>query len=277
MKRISFPFLSLFQDPVFTILALILLATTPMIFPGEGKKIDPQVPILMEEIHALEKAVSELQGTQKLLEQNKEGKDLDYQGLAQSLQGLRQKNLDLRETAEDQRRNLNRLNHDVQVKRREVEQLKNDLARLGTRQGPVPGGFYDMGDSTKQDFYIQLAGNRLYPVDDEYYNSKDVYGTIAGGEMVAVLVKTRKTGTPGDQLEDLERPANKLENVLQGLDSRQNRIIFLVQGNSFPIFRKAREQVFRRGFECGWIFTNSQDITLTSASRAERLPSAAPR
>jgi len=277
MRRASFSFLELFQDPVFTILALILLATTPMIFPGEGKKIDPQVPVLMEEINALERTINDLKGQQALLEQEKGEKDSEYQGLAQDLKGFEQKKHDSKEKEQDQINTLKRLKNDLHAKRQEVEKTKNDLARLNTRPGHIPEGFYAMGDSSKQDFYIQLVGNRLFPLDNQHFSDRDAHATIAGGEIVAVTVKKRKAGAAGDRLEDLGKPDSKLEKVLKDMDSRQKRIMFLVHQDSFPIFRKAREQVFHRKFECGWVFTNRQEIILGAVSRDERLPSAAPQ
>jgi len=273
MRRTSFSFMELFQDPIFTILALILLATMPMVFPGEGKHFDPQVQGLMEEIKAIEKFIRDHKEIIRQLEQQKKEKEAEYQGLRE----MKQKKLDSKALEQQQLKTLKDLQNTLAARRREVEKLKAELTRLNSRRGNfAPSGFHALEDSPKKDFYIQLAGNRLYPVDNQHFSARDAYATIAGGKTIPVTVKTRKSKATGDRLEDLGKPGSEIEKVLKKLDARQQRIIFLVQRDSFPIFRRARELVFKRGFECGWLFTSRQEIILGPASQHERLPSTPP-
>src|SRR3990172_13411883 len=76
MKKDEFSFFEIFQDPLMTIIALVLLGTVWMIFPGTSKSNNPEVSemrneneSLMQEVAVLEEKIEKLKAEhQKLSE-----------------------------------------------------------------------------------------------------------------------------------------------------------------------------------------------------------------
>jgi len=270
IRRPSFPFFEIFQDPVFTIIALILFATTPMIFPAEPKNVDPRAPALIEEVNSLGQEIRSLEGRQQELQQEV----ADRQAEANQVEAQRKEALAKRDQdaqSEKQQRDLQaRLQRELAAKKRELESLRGELGRTEVR-GPVLGKFTPIKDTNKNDKAVQLTGNKLYPVDEAHYTSREVYGTISGGKIVRGVIKVRKANAAGERLEDLDRPDSKFQKFLKGISPRSERVYLLVSRDSFPILRKARSILDRQGIEYGWIPYSRQEIVFGGGG-GDRLP-----
>jgi hypothetical protein len=276
MRRDSFSFFALFQDPVFTIIALVLFATTPMIIPSEGKHVDPRVPVMIEDIAAMEKEVGSLTVEADRLKQESLARQAEYQDLAEQVKQAEKHRGDQQENGIQQQRQVAQLRRELAARQQEVLGLESELQRFSQKPA-VAHKFFALGKSDKQDVYLQLVGNRLYPVDNQHYTAKSAYYMVSGGKVVERLVKTRKPGVAGDKTEDVAAPGSNLNQVIKNLNPRQQRLIFLVSADSFPIFRQARNLAFTQGIECGWFFFSGNELRFGPGSGSDRLPSTSSR
>ncbi len=67
MKRDDFSFLKLFEDPLMTIIAIVLFSTVWMILPKETKPVDAKVYLTLDELETLKREIDSLDKTIKKL------------------------------------------------------------------------------------------------------------------------------------------------------------------------------------------------------------------
>ncbi|AEB10738.1 hypothetical protein Desac_2939 [Desulfobacca acetoxidans DSM 11109] len=270
MRRQQFSFMEMFQDPIFTIIGIILLATTPMIIPGEPRFIDPRLPILLNEIDFLNQDLkAEQDANHQLTEDLGKQQDRFQQTEIQAKQ-WEDRAQDLHQQTRLLRENRDRLQKEVAAKTRKVTALEQEMQRLGNR-GQTKGSFHVVTESSRDDFYFQVINKKLYPVNKDFYNSKDMFATVTGGNIVPVTVKTRKPKIAGVTLEDLPKPEGAFLKTLKSLNKSNDRAIFLVHKNSFALFRQARDLAFQQGYEVGWWPSMRDEIVIGSISRDERI------
>ncbi|RJR36523.1 MAG: hypothetical protein C4567_13705 [Deltaproteobacteria bacterium] len=261
IRRSEFAFFEIFQDPVFTIIALILLATTPMIFPAEPKNVDPRAPALIDEVNSLNQEIHGMKSRQQELRQEVDNRQAESDQMEARRQQAEAKRAQDAQSEKQQQDLQTQLQRELEAKKREVEKLRGELGRVEVK-GPVPGKFTPIKDSSKNIVWVQLTGNKLFPVDDAHYTAK-IFRDVSGGNIVRKATLERKANAAGEPLEDLDRPDGKFQNLIKKLNSQKERVMLLVNKNSFPIFRKARSILDRQDIEYGWWPYNNNDITLT--------------
>lgn len=270
IRRSSFPFFEIFQDPVFTIIALILFATTPMIFPGEPKNVDPRAPALIDEVNSLGQEIHSLEGRQQELQQEMANRQVEADQVEARRKQAEAKRAEDAQSEQQQRDLQTQLQRELAAKKRELDKLHGELGRVEAR-GPVPGKFTPIKDTTKNDKAVQLIGNKIYPVDEAHYSSRQIFPTVSGGGIVPMVVKERKSKVAGENVEDLDRPDSKFQKFLKGINPRSERVYLLVSRDSFPILRKARSILDRQSIEYGWIPYSRQEIVFGGGG-GDRLP-----
>lgn len=94
-------------------------------------------------------------------------------------------------------------------------------------------------DAFLQEAMEQDIGNRFYRMD---------VGFLMMG-VVALLPREKVEGVPEG---NLDHPTNAYERTMAQLDTNSQYVVYLVRDDSFPIFRKLRDQTLQRGFLSGW-------------------------
>ena len=337
MKRDEFSLVEVFEDPLMTIVALVLLSTLWMIFPSESKPVNPEVYYNLDEIDILKKEIESMAGkiTQLKLEEQQRSEEVKWlegvkettrvddkrnqkntEEMGQEIVGMenliKEKREELKQledklkiAQEDLNKaegegdtegilaNIKKLNEDIERMKKELSlvegriiQAKKDLEkekerknsqedltaqlqnrlkatqdetkkleaeRKGTVSDAVSGGgFKPIFESDRIPLYIELANNQLFPVDEDHYDVNYGYLKIEDGSMVQATKKSRKSQTHGESIEEIERTQSNFYKVLNKLDSKKERIIFLLHSDSFQIFKKARELALKKGIEIGW-------------------------
>jgi hypothetical protein len=121
----------------------------------------------------------------------------------------------------------------------------------------VTGSMLTMTPSNKNPKYVEVAEGKLYPMDDFHYKIDQYYS-------YARCVRKKETGESIDWLRI----------YLRGIDRTRDCIVFLLHGNSFPLFRQARAVVLAKGIDVGWYPAVSDTIIGGSAGARPRTHSA---
>ncbi|MDW8344140.1 MAG: hypothetical protein RMM51_06575 [Verrucomicrobiae bacterium] len=82
-------------------------------------------------------------------------------------------------------------------------------------------------------------GNEHYRVDPKFL-------------LVGVMALEPRAGIPGDTTAQLKSGTSRFHNALIGLDKEARYIAFLVRDDSFDVFRIARLEADKLGFDVGW-------------------------
>lgn len=340
MKKDEFSFFEIFQDPLMTIIALVLLGTVWMIFPGESKSVDPATSTIRgerdsfrEEIERLEEKLNILKlEYQKLFENSRElQRTIDE---ATGVSDAKRQHIDLickkikviEDSIKEKREELNQLENELQKikellngteisgdiesirvkmneltqqierKHKELTELEENIKELsqqvsgnilGQKRSEVAGlqnelktlqedinklkkeleeqkkgtGYVELSQTQKKPFYIELANNQLFPVDEEHYEIK--YGYL---DNEPVSVWTRKSHIQGESVAKIQVSRNRLYELLKKYNPDENRAYFLVHADSFEIYRKAKKIAQKERFEITWWPYERDSIVLTHSS-----------
>lgn len=82
-------------------------------------------------------------------------------------------------------------------------------------------------------------GSEHYLVDPKYL-------------LVGVMALDPRPGVRGENAKQIKAPTSRFQNVLLSLDKEARYIAFLVRDDSFDVFRAARLEADRLGFDIGW-------------------------
>jgi outer membrane murein-binding lipoprotein Lpp len=309
MRRQQFSFLEVSQDPLMTILALVLLGTVWLILPGPPRASPPErnpavtaqpdtrmvedvsrlgarLAQLQNEIEwrrreskALEDELrkerdaaakaegkvqpSEIQTRIYELEREIEKKQKELEELQRQIASAKQQAA----AAEDKRKRESseaaQLQLELKAKQDELESLRKAL-----KPQKREGGYKEVFESKKRPAYFELVNNRLFILDPEFYDERQAY-YYKGGGVVSATVCTRKASAPGEGAQALANPRGRFLQKLKELDANDQRPVFLVHGDSFEIFRKAREIAEQQSPEWGWWPFNLEKIVFTPPSASD--------
>lgn len=355
MKRTEFSLLELFQDPLFTMIAIVLMGTVWLIIPGKSTPVDPKVYAaqdtnqsikreielmkekmkqlmleierLKEEVRGLESRIDRAKDEKdepkharsleevnqkireimneiekgreklKLLEDelkrarealsgvnekgeieilrakiNKLEKEIErlresLRQLEEALKKARQKSEKAKEIQDAQKNLVALLQKELKAKLEEIKKLEAELERIRGERGGEKWFKPPKPPRREKDFAFQLTGGRAYPVDDEHYNVQSGNIRMDGGRTAWVTVKTRKSSSKGESIEEIQKPESKFQKVLRKLDKKEYRIMLILLSDSFEIFRKAREIVQNYGFEMAWFADIGEEIVYSSIAK----------
>jgi hypothetical protein len=85
----------------------------------------------------------------------------------------------------------------------------------------------------------EVIGNDDYRVDPKFL-------------LVGVMALEPQPGTKGERIEQIKSRNSRFQGVLQQLDKENQYIAFLVRDDSFDVFRVARIEADKAGFDVGW-------------------------
>lgn len=357
MKKTDSFLFELFQDPLFTMIAIILMGTVWIILPGKSIPVETEAYLLRDEIESLKKEIKlkeekieqlkkELKQFQERLrlvggeievkESDKETIERDSEKIDGEIK-LIKKEIDSRkkelETLEEQLRKIkaqgsrsreedykllldridslereiarkrdeyNRLGEKIKRASQEMEkksemeagqknfipllqtELRTKLEEIKKLQEQVEkakggksagGGFKPVFESNKKPVYIELVQNRLFPVDEKYYDAEYGYLKMEGGSTVSAAKKTRKASIQGESTDKIQRTDSDFHGALKKLDHEKERIVFLLHEDSFEIFRKARAIALSNNYEISWWPFDANAIILTSGAGSDDIPS----
>jgi len=314
MRREQFSFLEISQDPLLTILAIVLLGTVWFVLPDKDRsapqkiqrpaaparktasslvQLESKIQILKEQIAARQKERGLLQSDllrgRTSAEQKEENVDpaqmqLSVDKLRSQVEQKQKELADLRvqiqiarRAAEGERdkrdiqaREIARLQNMLKNKQEELDRLKKALDSASVASNSE--GFTEMVDSDKKPTFFELVNNQLFFLDSQNYRFESVY-FVEGGQRINATRLTRKASAKGESVGNLENAQGPFSKALSGLNPQNERVVFLVHGNSFAILKKARAVTKRRGVEIGWWPFESDQIILTSASHGDKIGS----
>ena len=90
------------------------------------------------------------------------------------------------------------------------------------------------------------VGNEFYRVNPSYL-------------LTGVMALELRPGAVGDAMENLENPNTRFQKLLNGLDSTNQYLAFLVRDDGFAVFRKARQVAATRGFDTHWELLGAEE------------------
>jgi len=271
MRKTESSLLEIFQDPLLTIIALILLGTVWMILPRSPNPVDPKVyadqneaASLKERIRLLKEKIRELQATiQRLKEKlhwvenqmNKQKEEMDES----------KEQEDLLQTL------LAKLLNELRAKREEVARLEQEFAELQGTSKKSGGGFAVVQETDKSSFFVELVKGRLFPVDEDHYDELFGHIEVEDGKMVAAQKSTRKSYISGEDINKIENPTSTYQKTLLDLNPEETYLVFLLHEDSFQLFRKAREIASTKGFETGWWPHDDESILFVGSGGGEQI------
>ena len=182
------------------------------------------------------------------LERELEVKHEELHSLDKQIEIARQNAVDANVRADEQRKLIAPLQVQLKALLEEIKRLENEIAGIGSA-----GGFKPVFESDKEDYYIELVNNCLFPVDDDHYVNEDNRRTYGGITYITKNgKKTRKASVSGENINKIGNPESNFNKTLNKLDPKKQRIIFLLHGDSIEIFRQAKAIALEKGIEIGW-------------------------
>jgi|GEM_PF-3159121 len=253
MRKDNADVLEMFQDPLLTIIALILLCTVWMIIPKAPDPIDPRAFTAQNAIDSLQ--ISQ-QAMDKLMQENL-AKVEELQKELAWLDSQNKLTLEVAAKREEKSAWLDSLKTKLESllseKREAIRNLEQSLPDTNAPPAPKLGGSFTVFKQTdKKQVLVELVQNRLFPVDADHYEAKEVYYQMENGSVESLVKATRKPYFRGEDMDAIASFDGEFQKLLRTLNTEEQFIVFLLHSDSFAIFRKAREIAMNQGFEIGW-------------------------
>ena len=277
MRKGNADVLEMFQDPLLTIIALILLCTVWMIIPKTPDPIDPRSFTAQNEIDSLK--ISQ-QTIDKLLQEHL----AKVEKLQKELEWLEsEKKMTLEAANESEQKNAlldslkAKLESALNEKREEIRRLEQSLpdTNVAAPQKLGGGSFTVFKQTDKQQVLIEIVNDRLFPVDDDHYDAESGHYQMKNGSIERRVKATRKSNVRGEDMDKIESFDSAFQKLLRTLNTEEKYIVFLLHSDSFAIFRKAREIAITKGFEIGW-WPYNRDAIIFGGSGGGKIGSTGP-
>lgn len=187
------------------------------------------------------------------LERDIEEKRNELSHLENQIAIARQDEVKIREQADAQKRLIAQLQNELKAKLGETEKLKVEISKIGSG-----GGYRPFIKSDKNAFLIELENNRLYPVNLDNIDDLKKYYDCTYYKSEKTLVLKRKASIKGEDISEIEISDSSFSKILNKAIKEERPITFFLSGDSFKIFRRAREIVQDKGIGVGW-WTHSDE------------------
>jgi hypothetical protein len=289
MKRRPVLSLDMFQDPLLTVVGLILFGTIWAVIPSgktmpsRKEAIGPfaQVESLQTETATLREKIATIymkmalaaervaerrstaaktvELTKAVAAESARVGELERQVQAATAGSARRDAAELLDSGKKalallrEELELARLRQNLRAKQGMVSLLERRALGAPEMGDVVTGNLLSMTPSNKEPRYIEVAEGKLYPMDDFHYKIEQYYS-------YARCVRKKETGESLDWLRV----------YLRGLDRTGDCVVFLLHGKSFPLFRQARAVILANGFDVGWYPAVSDTIIGSSGGSRPR-------
>ena len=247
-------FLNIFQDPILTLVALVLVSTLWVQIPHPSTP-DTQLSSLQEELFEHEQKIDNINQIKSNLQQeiqkwrdrlsvNKSNKDESSKNQQQEITAMRS--------------DLYELQHQVTEMEDEVDANQHRLRQMDEQPKKADTQYTEYTtDLTegKKGFRFMLSRNKIFRETAENYESnyhiQQVFGNKNGQQAVYAELKAKSvvTGEDGDEIKSLE---SEFQKELERHNPEKEFIIFELHSDSFKTFRVARKIASKKGFASDW-------------------------
>jgi hypothetical protein len=274
MKRADESLLEIFQDPLLTITALILMSTVWLIMPSGLSPVQPtchapdqESDQMRQELASVDQALRDLGARSQALHQ-------DIKRLEDQIEAERQLAEDHREERRAADAVLARVERELADKRSQILKLQQELEAQDQQARKTEACFTVFSKSDKEPFWVEAVAGRLFPVDEAHYDYQSGYLELDDGTVVEAVQRTRKNDAAGDTANGVQEKRSQFQRALANLDAESRSILFLVHSDSFEVFRKAREVALAKGFEIGWWPYEMESVILVSGGAGRSIGTA---
>lgn len=333
MKSRDTSFFELFQDPLFTMMAIVLMGTVWIIVPEQSTPADQKTLMVKDEVGSLRRTIEVKEAAIERLKNERSNFSQKFSAikeivddraidimklktevalLEKDIDSMRREKNELDETLKKAKdlsalmENINKLEKEIERKREELSRsnerlrtvkqetthtkelnelfaklqaelkaLLDEIARIEpeTKDNRGMGGkFKPVFESDKRPIYIELVADRLFPIDDDHYDAKS-HLRMSAGRTVTVLSVTRKSTVQGESVDRIQNPESIFQNVLKKGSTDNQRVVFLVHGDSFEILRAARNIALNKNYEISWWPNEDKELTFTTGVGKDDIPS----
>ena len=255
----EFSFLAIFQDPLLTIIALILMSTVWMIIPMESKPIDPKSYTTKEEVDSIKKDI-------QLIEQRINEQQLIIQRLIRELGWLesqlkeaKAKPKAKKEDIEQIEQMINELRLEIQRKREELSWLESKLKEMKEKIAKAEGK--EDIEQIKQkirELEIKIQSKKqelswlekqIKKAKEERAKAKEKEHTLQGliarlqNELKSILEENKRLEQEIDNMEEATAKSGGGFNPIIKSDKKPF-FVELVDNHLFPVDQEHYDEVF---------------------------------
>ncbi len=267
MRKQRSDVLEMFQDPLLTTVALILLNTVWMIIPRPPEPIDMRSIVAQNELDSLKvrRRTLEKQAGEAATKSRELNEKLAW--VENQISKAREQGTES-QTQEDLTQALiAKLQSELKEKQEALQKFEQTLPdTVGTTPSPIEG-ISLVRETDKLPFLMEAVNGRLFPVDENHYEVLTGYIKMEDGRMVPATQKSRRASARGEDIAAIAEPASRFNKALRTLNTEEEYVVFLVHSDSFGIFRKAREIALNKRFEIGWVPFERESIILSAGGR----------
>jgi len=168
MKKSDFSLLELFQDPLFTMIAIVLMGTVWVIIPGKSTPVDPKVYVTQDEIHSLKREVG-------LKEENIKQLQTEVQRLKEEI-GRLESTISAKSELDEGKygKNLEEINQKINEIKNELERKREELKLLEDELKKAKEGL----DRAKKKEDIELILARIKQLEKEIEKKREDLGRL---------------------------------------------------------------------------------------------------
>ncbi len=293
MKQDDTTLFQALQDPLFTLIALVLINTLWIIIPGgrgpagepppkdirgqltdlvvETRQLEGQVQGIEQAIHTEEMNVASLTD-QGSLQEEEEKKLIDnLEGRIQRLKDEALKKRQAQLSSSDSE--LGTVYRETENEKKRVEDLRSEKTSLAefvkSRKGAAV--YSTEGTQGKRPLYFELDHNKLYALNEDNYEIQQE-ALYTGKNYVPRQVLVRKKAAIGQSFDEIDEPDGDLHRKLMESSPNNYYVIFWARSDSFELFLKARFKAEQDGYSVGWHpFPRMGVLTPNQDAKAEEI------
>lgn len=248
----DFSFYNIFQDPLLTLVGVLLLSSLWTIIP------DDSTPSINPEAYNIQKRIARIK--EVVISVSKEIEDLRRKILQKQ-----EEIIWVEEQIQKARREMNermqeegklegliaRLQSELSAREKEIERLEKILHDLREREKtykvPPPVCLTE-----KPPFNFGVMNGRIYLLDKEHLDV--FYSTQIVNGIIYYMPHKVKIGSSvqGEDIEQIKNPNGEFQAKLSSLDNKESCLIFWVHPDSIRTYKEGRDMALGRKFEVGW-------------------------
>jgi hypothetical protein len=139
-----------------------------------------------------------------------------------------------------------RLEQALAARQAAVQTLANELARIERPSVDDAVGTPVVSTTKLESVHLELAGNRVAPVDTSHFRMQN--GRTSSGQSVVVATRVRQ----GESVADLRNTSSRIARLIRDLDPTRQYLALTVRSDSYEVFRAVRELARAENVDLGW-------------------------